>query len=103
MAGPAESMQVDVKSDGPDAENGAAEPNQRRSGRIKHRPSILRVVLGHRGRPVTLFLGLGLIIGCEILLAIDVAASELYADGTYTFHWSDKQNRTSSPAVSRSP
>lgn len=76
MAGPAESMPVDVKSDGPDAENGAAEPSQRRSGRRKHRPSILRVVLGHRGRPVTLFLGLGLIIGCEILLAIDVTRRE---------------------------
>ncbi|HJP29585.1 MAG TPA: phosphopyruvate hydratase [Candidatus Latescibacteria bacterium] len=35
-------------------------------------------------------------LGDDILLALDVASSELYADGAYTFHWSDKQNRTSS-------
>jgi enolase len=35
-------------------------------------------------------------MGDDILLALDVASSELYADGTYTFHWSDKQSRTSS-------
>jgi enolase len=32
----------------------------------------------------------------DILLALDVASSELYADDAYTFHWSDKQSRTSS-------
>ncbi|SVE08445.1 uncharacterized protein METZ01_LOCUS461299, partial [marine metagenome] len=35
-------------------------------------------------------------LGDDVLLALDVASSELYADGTYTFHWSDKKSRTSS-------
>ncbi len=69
-------MPVDVRSAGPDAENGAAEPNQGRSGRIKHRPSTLGAVPGRRGRPVTLLLGLGLILVCEVLLAIDVTRRE---------------------------
>lgn len=70
-------MPHDVKSTGSGAENGAAGPNQRRSGRIKHRPSTLRAVAGHHGRPVTLLLGLGLIIVCEVLLAIDVTRREV--------------------------
>ena len=35
-------------------------------------------------------------LGKDILLALDVASSELFADGTYTFHWSDKKSRSSS-------
>jgi len=35
-------------------------------------------------------------LGTDILLALDVASSELYDNGTYTFHWSDKQDRSSS-------
>ena len=35
-------------------------------------------------------------LGEDILLALDVASSELYADGSYTFHWSDKKSRTAS-------
>lgn len=35
-------------------------------------------------------------LGKDILLALDVAASELYSDGSYTFHWSDKNSRSSS-------
>ncbi len=69
-------MPLNVKSGGPDAENGAAEPNQRRSGRIKHPPSTPGAVTGRGGRPATLLLGLGLIIVCEVLLAIDVTRRE---------------------------
>jgi len=32
--------------------------------------------------------------GEDVLLALDVAASELYAEGRYTFRWSDNQART---------
>ena len=32
--------------------------------------------------------------GQDVLLALDVAASELYADGVYTFRWSDGKART---------
>jgi enolase len=35
-------------------------------------------------------------LGDDILLALDVASSELYDNGTYTFHWSDKKSRSSS-------
>jgi hypothetical protein len=70
-------MPHNVKSAGPDAENGAAEPNQLRSARSKHPPLTLRVVSGRRGRPVTLLLGLGLILVCEALLAIDVTRREV--------------------------
>lgn len=35
-------------------------------------------------------------LGDDILLALDVASSELFADGSYTFHWSDKKSRSSS-------
>ena len=76
MTGPAESMPVDVKSAGPDADNGAPESNQGQSGRSKHPPSTPRAVAGRPGRPVTLLLGLGLIIVCEALLAIDVTRRE---------------------------
>ncbi len=35
-------------------------------------------------------------LGTDILLALDVASSELYENNTYTFHWSDKKSRSSS-------
>ncbi|MFH1570461.1 MAG: phosphopyruvate hydratase [Gemmatimonadota bacterium] len=35
----------------------------------------------------------GYSLGEQVLLALDVAASELYADGRYTFRWSDKKSR----------
>jgi enolase len=35
-------------------------------------------------------------LGSDVLLALDVASSELYDKGSYTFHWSDKQSRSSS-------
>ena len=33
-------------------------------------------------------------VGKDVLLALDVASSELYADGHYTFRWSDGKKRT---------
>ena len=35
----------------------------------------------------------------DILLALDAASSELYADGKYTFHWSDGQHRNAEDMV----
>ena len=37
--------------------------------------------------------------GDDILLALDAASSELYADGKYTFHWSDGQHRNAEDMV----
>jgi enolase len=37
--------------------------------------------------------------GEDILLALDSASSELYADGKYTFHWSDGADRSSADMV----
>ena len=37
--------------------------------------------------------------GDDILLALDAASSELYADGKYTFHWSDGQHRSAEDMV----
>ncbi|MEE2658210.1 MAG: phosphopyruvate hydratase [Candidatus Latescibacterota bacterium] len=34
--------------------------------------------------------------GKDILFALDVASSELFADGAYTFHWSDGKSRSAS-------
>ena len=38
----------------------------------------------------------GYALGDDVLLALDVASSELYENGTYTFHWSDKKSRDAS-------
>jgi enolase len=35
-------------------------------------------------------------LGDDIVLALDVASSELFADGRYTFHWSDHKARSAS-------
>ncbi|MCC7264014.1 MAG: phosphopyruvate hydratase, partial [Candidatus Latescibacteria bacterium] len=37
--------------------------------------------------------------GQDVLLALDVAASELYADGRYTFRWSDGKARSSTQMI----
>jgi enolase len=37
--------------------------------------------------------------GDDILLALDAASSELYADGKYTFHWSDGKHRNAEDMV----
>ena len=37
--------------------------------------------------------------GDDILLALDAASSELYANGKYTFHWSDGQHRNAEDMV----
>ena len=37
--------------------------------------------------------------GDDILFALDAASSELYADGKYTFHWSDGQHRNAEDMV----
>ena len=39
-------------------------------------------------------------LGEDILLALDAASSELYANGKYTFHWSDGQHRSAEDMVS---
>ena len=38
--------------------------------------------------------------GDDVLLALDAASSELYADGKYTFHWSDGRDRNAEDMVS---
>ena len=38
-------------------------------------------------------------LGDDVLLALDPASSELFDDGKYTFHWSDKKSRSSSEMV----
>lgn len=38
--------------------------------------------------------------GDDVLLALDAASSELYADGKYTFHWSDGRDRSAEDMVS---
>ena len=37
--------------------------------------------------------------GEDVLLALDAASSELFADGKYTFHWSDGQDRNAEEMV----
>ncbi|MEE3258086.1 MAG: phosphopyruvate hydratase [Candidatus Latescibacterota bacterium] len=37
--------------------------------------------------------------GDDVLLALDAASSELFADGKYTFHWSDGQDRSADDMV----
>ena len=37
--------------------------------------------------------------GDDVLLALDAASSELFADGKYTFHWSDGQDRSADEMV----
>jgi enolase len=37
--------------------------------------------------------------GDDVLLAIDAASSEFYADGTYTFHWSDGKDRSAEDMI----